>query len=87
MKYVTTKGIETYIRSNYGELRHDAESMKVASRKVAKQLGFRPIDVFKFMIEDQPIRMSHSYGFHTRYGREVHRMFEYEYQRHKAKNK
>ncbi len=82
MKNVTTKGIETYIRSNYGELRHDPESMKVASRKVAKQFGFRPIDVFKFMVENEPIGMSHSYGFHTHFGREIRRAFEYEYEKH-----
>ena len=82
MKYLTTKGIERYIRKNYGELRHDPESLKVASRKVAKQLGLRPIDVFKFMIENQPIGMSHSYGFHTHFGREMRRAFEYEYEKH-----
>jgi len=36
-------------------------------------------DLFHFIFECEPLTGTHSYGFHTAYGREIHRVFEGEY--------
>lgn len=79
MKNLTTKGIARYIRENHGELRHNPESLKVAAQKTARKYKLNTLEVFLFMIEDKPLCGTHSYGFHTRYGRAIRETFECEY--------
>lgn len=78
MQKLTSKGIESYLRTNYGECRHNPKAIAVACRKVASKIKCSPKDVFHFMVEDTPIpgMYTHSYGFHTRTGREIVHEFE-----------
>ncbi len=79
MKNLTEKGIVRYIRANHGELRHNPLSLKIAAQKTAREYKLNAVDVFLFMIENRPLCGTHSYGFHTRYGRSIRETFEFEY--------
>lgn len=73
MKTITQKYIKDYITKNYGQLRHDAKRLKQAINLVAKENDVNPKDLFHLLIENEPIPNSytHSYGFHTGYGRHL----------------
>lgn len=81
MQKLTSRGIESYLRTTYGECRHNASALEKASRITAKTVGCSPIEMFKFMVEDAPINglYTHSYGFHTRQGRHLRSLFEENY--------
>ena len=81
MKKLTPKGVKRYLTKNYGECRHNESAAVIACRKVAREIKCSPKDVFHFMFENTPIPgvWTHSYGFHTRTGREIRYQFEYEY--------
>jgi len=76
---ISQKYIKDYITENYGEVRHNLKRMAKACRVVAKHYGFTPKQIFHFMIEQEPLTGTHSYGFHTRYGREISEEFEVQY--------
>jgi len=78
-KTISQKYIKDYITENYGEVRHNLKRMSKACRIVAKKYGYTPKQIFHFMIEEEPLTGTHSYGFHTRYGREIREEFEIEY--------
>lgn len=71
MKTLTTKQAETYIIKNYGAPRHNVELLVKACREVAKETKLNAVDLFFLLIENKPITGTHSYGFHTGYGREL----------------
>ena len=81
MKRLTTNGIKNYLIKNYGEIRHDLDAMRLACVETAKQFNCKALDVFYFMIEQEPIPnlYTHSYGFNTRLGREIRQQFEINY--------
>lgn len=77
---ISQKYIKDYITENYGEVRHNIKSMAKACKTVAKLYNCTPKQIFHFIIENQPINYyTHSYGFHTAYGREIFEEFEIEY--------
>ena len=81
MKRLTKKGIERYIINNYGASRHNFEYMRMACIKVSKMFKCSPIEIFHFMIENEPIKglNTHSYGFNTSFGRHIKDEFKNAY--------
>lgn len=71
MKRLTTKQAEAYIIKNYGAPRHNVEFLVKACREVAKETKEDAVDLFFLLIENQPMAGTHSYGFHTAYGRDL----------------
>ena len=78
-KTISQKYIRDYITEHYGELRHDVKRMAKACRIVAKYYGYTPKQIFHFMIEQESLDATHSYGFNTAYGREIREEFEVQY--------
>tara|TARA_R110001606_G_scaffold361182_1_gene514252 strand:+ start:296 stop:556 length:261 start_codon:yes stop_codon:yes gene_type:complete len=78
IKKLTIKFAADYIHYNYGYLKHDIKKLVKASRETAKQYKVKSIDIFFFMIENEPIKgiHTHSYGFNTSEGREVKNTFK-----------
>ena len=68
---LTVAGAKKYITENYGQPRQDVSCLVKACRKVGKDNGITPIDLFFLMVENKPIEgvNTHSYGFHTSTGR------------------
>ena len=76
---ISQKYIKNYITEHYGEVRHNLRRMVKACKIVAKHYGFTPKEIFHFMIEQEPLTGTHSYGFNTSYGREIREEFEVQY--------
>ena len=70
---LTIVGAKKYIKENYVQARHDISCLVKACRKVAKDNGVKPRELFFLMIENKPIEgaNTHSYGFHTGAGRHL----------------
>lgn len=68
---ITQKYIKEYITRNYGALRHCPKALKSAINKTAKENKVGAVDLFHLLIENEPIKGTHSYGFHTAYGRHL----------------
>ena len=70
---LTVTGAKKYIKYNYGResFTIDVSCLVKACKKVAKDNGVKPLDLFYLMIENKPIEggYTHSYGFHTGTGR------------------
>lgn len=81
IKKLTQKFAENYIHYNFGYLKHDIKKLVQASRTTAKQYKCSPLDMFFFMIENEPIKgmYTHSYNFNTRLGREIKETFKNNY--------
>ena len=81
IKKLTLKFAENYIHYNYGYLKHDIKKLVKASRETAKKYNCTPLEIFLFMIEDEPIQKlyTHSYNFNTRLGREIKETFKNNY--------
>ena len=62
-------------------LRHNITSLKLASQKTAKQFKLNPYSVFRLVCFNEPIEnvYTHSYGFHTAYGRDIIDTFTFKY--------
>lgn len=75
------KTARSYLRNNYGAIRHDLKAFVGACRLIAKKYNISPSQVFHFMIENEPINelYTHSYNFNSRAGRDIKYDFEYEY--------
>ena len=81
MKNLTTKAAKEYILNEYGYLRHDIKKLIKSCRITAKQYNCSPLQIFFFMIEEEPIKKlyTHSYGFNTSGGREIKQTFKNNY--------
>ena len=81
IKKLTQKFAANYIHYHYGYLKHDIKKLVKASRTTAKQYNCSPLDIFFFMIENEPIKKlyTHSYGFNTSGGREIKETFKNNY--------
>jgi len=81
MKNLTTKSAKEYILNEYGYIKHDIKKLVKASRTTAKQYNCSPLEIFFFMVENEPIKgiYTHSYGFNTRLGREIKETFKNNY--------
>ena len=71
MNKLTIPSAKRYIRENYGQERQNISILVKAIRKISKAEGVNPLDLFFLIIENKPMAMTHSYGFHTRYGRHL----------------
>ena len=81
MKNLTIKAAKEYILNEYGYLKHDIKKLVNASRITAKKYNCSPLEIFFFMIENEPIKKlnTHSYGFNTSGGREIKETFKNNY--------
>jgi hypothetical protein len=74
--------VEQYIREDLGyEPRHDCEALASASKHTAMDIESTPWDVLQLVLANKPISdfYTHSYGFHTRAGREIIDLFKSNY--------
>ena len=71
MKTLTVKQAEAYITKNYGRPRHNVEALVHACKAVAKEYKLNAVKLFHLLIENEPMTGTHSYGFHTAYGRKL----------------
>ena len=74
--------VEQYIREDLGCIpRHDCEALANASKQTAMQVDSTPWEVLQLVLQNKPISdlYTHSYGFHTRVGREIIKLFQSNY--------
>ena len=77
---MTSKDIQDYIEIDLGkDMRHDPEMLLEATQETASTFELDEWKVLRFMLADEPIGHSHSYGFHTRYGRAIANHFSFIY--------
>lgn len=64
------------------EPRHNCSALAKAITKASKKFGQNEFDMMYLLLENSPIdSYTHSYGFHTAYGRElINTMQDYYYQ-------
>ena len=71
MERLTIPKAKKYIRENYGTERQDISLLVKAVRVVSQKEVVDPLGLFFLIIENKPMYMTHSYGFHTRWGRHL----------------
>ena len=77
---MTSKDIKNYIEKDLGKpMRHDPKTLLKATKETASEFELDEWSVLRFMLADEPIGWSHSYGFHTRYGRAIRDYFSCAY--------
>ena len=77
---MTSKDIQDYIEIDLGkDMRHDPEMLLEATQETASTFELDEWKVLRFMLADEPVMHSHSYGFHTRYGRAIREHFSFIY--------
>jgi len=77
---MTSKDIQDYIEIDLGkDMRHDPEMLLEATQETASTFELDEWKVLRFMLADEPVMHSHSYGFHTRYGRAISDHFSFIY--------
>ena len=77
---MTSKDIQDYIEVDLGhDMRHDPEMLLEATQETASTFDLDEWKVLRFMIADEPMLGTHSYGFHTRYGRAISENFSFIY--------
>lgn len=60
---------------------HDPEMLLEASTETGAMFELDPYDVLCFMVENKPLPGTHSYGFHSAYGRSIREHFSSIYHR------
>ena len=77
---MTSKDIQDYIEVDLGhDMRHDPCMLLEATQETASTFDLDEWKVLRFMIADEPMLGTHSYGFHTRYGRAITDHFSFIY--------
>ncbi len=80
LKTMTSKDIKNYIEINLGQpMRHDPDMLLEATQETASEFELDEWSVLRFMLADEPVGYSHSYGFHTAYGRAICDHFSFIY--------
>ena len=78
---MTSKDIQDYIEVDLGrDMRHDPEMLLEATQETASIFDLDEWKVLRFMLANEPMLGTHSYGFHTRYGRAIRENFQFIYQ-------
>ena len=80
------KEVEKYIMRDLGFIpRHDCEALAAAITDMAEEIDTDEHKLMELLLNNKPINslMTHSYGFHTRTGREIinklkEKYYEYE---------
>lgn len=67
------KQVKEYIENTLGQSpRHNCTALAKAITKSSKKFGQDQFDMMHLLLENRPIGcFTHSYGFHTAYGREL----------------
>ena len=69
---MTEKDIRDYIRIDLGQaIRHDSEMLLEALEETAAMFCLDEWKLLRFMLANEPMMHTHSYGFHTAYGRAI----------------
>ena len=69
---MTEKDIRDYIRIDLGQaIRHDSEMLLEALEETAAMFDLDEWKLLRFMLANEPMMHTHSYGFHTAYGRAI----------------
>ena len=77
---MTSKNIKNYIEVDLGQpMRHDPEMLLEATQETASTFDLDEWQVLRFMLANEPMDGTHSYGFHTRYGRAIRENFSFIY--------
>ncbi len=78
---MTSKDIQDYIEIDLGyDLRHDPEMLLEATQETADTFELDEWKVLRFMLANEPMLGTHSYGFHTTYGRAIIDHFSFIYE-------
>ena len=78
---MTSKDIQDYIEVDLGrEMRHDPEMLLEATQETASTFDLDERKVLRLVLANEPMAGTHSYGFHTRYGRAIIENFKFIYQ-------
>jgi len=78
---MTSKDIQDYIEVDLGQpMRHDPDMLLEATQETASIFDLEEWKVLRFMLANEPMLGTHSYGFHTRYGRAIRENFKFIYQ-------
>ena len=78
---MTSKDIQYYIERDLGQpVRHDPEMLLEATQETASIFDLDEWKVLRFVLANEPMAGTHSYGFHTRYGRAIIENFKFIYQ-------
>ena len=77
---MTSKDIQDYIEIDLGcDMRHDPEMLLEATQETADTFELDEWKVLRFMLANEPMFGTHSYGFHTTYGRAIIDHFSFIY--------
>jgi hypothetical protein len=80
-KTMTSKDIQDYIEIDLGQdMRHDPCMLLEATQETAATFDLDEWKVLRFLLANEPMAGTHSYGFHTRYGRAIREHFSFIYQ-------
>ena len=79
---LTKKNIENYLITNKGYIKHKTNLLIKAIKETSKKYQINDIDLFLFYADNKPINklFTHSYGFHTRQGRQLATDLQNEYE-------
>ena len=79
---LTKKNIENYLTINRGYIKHDTNLLIKAIKETSKKYKINEIDLFLFYADNKPINklFTHSYGFHTREGRQLAKALQNNYE-------
>ena len=78
---MTSKDIKNYIEIDLGcALRHDPEMLLEATQETASTFDLDEWKVLRLVLANEPMTGTHSYGFHTAYGRAIIDNFKFIYQ-------
>lgn len=73
---MTTQDITNYIEQDLKcEVRHDVSRLLRAVHQTAYVYELDEWAVLRFMLANEPMDGTHSYGFHTSYGRSIRNFF------------
>ena len=79
-KTMTSKDIKNYIEIDLGcALRHDPEMLLEATQETASTFDLDEWKVLRLVLANEPMTGTHSYGFHTAYGRAIIDNFSFIY--------
>jgi len=78
---MTSKDIQDYIEIDLGcALRHDPDMVLEAVQETANAFELDEWNLIRFMLANEPMAGTHSYGFHTAYGRAIREHFSFIYE-------
>ena len=77
---MTSKDIQNYIEFDLGyPMRHDPEMLLEATQETASTFELDEWGVLRLILANEPMTGTHSYGFHTAYGRAIIDHFSFIY--------